>query len=292
MTPDVAEEAVIGRIRAAAKYRGVHADTVADVVRQESGKAANAADLERRARLKLHRVVAGYLLTGRISHLVRDLAGTAESDAARRELCRAVLAAHFSTAERLTDLDRFYPALFGAVGSVRSVADLACALNPFTVPWLRDVTDAEYAGYDLNLAYVEPGHAFLADRYPGCSVAHHDVLVRPDAITADVALLLKTYHNIEDRQPGAGLRLVAELGSPIVVVSFPVRTMTGRPAPFSWRLLAGLTGFAASLGWQADRVELPTELVVVVRKASVAVRAGSVRPGDAAEKAGADGAAG
>jgi 16S rRNA (guanine(1405)-N(7))-methyltransferase len=278
MSRDVGEQAIVERIRAAPKYRDVHVDTIADIVAQESAKASSTADLERRARLKLHRVVAGYLLTGRLRDLARGFDRAGDTDETQRELCRAVLAAHFSTAERLPDLDRFYPAVMGAVGAVRSVADLACALNPFSVPWLRDVTDAEYAGYDLNLAYVELGNAFLAGRYPNASVFHRDVLVRPDAITADVALVLKTYHNMEDRQRGAGLRLVAELGSPVVVVSLPVRTMTGRPAPFSWRLVSGLTDFAAERGWPVDRVELSTELVVVVRKSGAARKGGSGAP--------------
>jgi 16S rRNA (guanine(1405)-N(7))-methyltransferase len=269
MTGDVGEQAIIERLRVAPKYRSVHVDTIVDIVQRESAKASSTADLERRARLKLHRVVAGYLVTGRITQLARGLAAADGSDAARRELCRTVLAAHFSTAERLPELPGFYPAVFGGLGTVRSIADLACALNPFSMPWLRDVTDAEYAGYDLNLTYVELGSAFLAARYPRCSVVHRDVLVRPDLITADVALLLKTYHNMEDRQPGAGLRLVAELRVPIVVVSFPRRTMTGRRASFTWRLLPGLTDLAAGRGWELSRLELPTELIVIVRKGSV-----------------------
>jgi 16S rRNA (guanine(1405)-N(7))-methyltransferase len=238
-------------------------------VHRESGKASSIADLERRARLKLHRVVAGYLVTGRITHLARGLAYADGREADRREFCRVMLGAHFSTAERLPDLPAFYPAVFGGLGTVRSVADLACALNPFSMPWLRDVTDAEYTGYDLNLTYVELASAFLGGRYPGCSVVHRDVLVRPDLITADAALVLKTYHNMEDRQPGAGLRLVAELRTPVVVISFPLRTMTGRPAAFTWRLLPDLTSLAADRCWELDRVELPTELIIIVRKGSV-----------------------
>jgi 16S rRNA (guanine(1405)-N(7))-methyltransferase len=284
MTGDVGEQAIIERLRVAPKYRCVHVDTIMDIVRQESSKASSTADLERRARLKLHRVVAGYLVTGRITHLARGLAdadgslgegGAANgTDAARRELCLAVLGAHFSTAERLPDLHVFYPAVLGGLGTVRSIADLACALSPFSLPWLRDVTDADYTGYDLNLTYVELGSAFLAGRYPRCSVVHRDVLVRPGFITADVALVLKTYHNMEDRQPGAGLRLVTELRTPVVVVSFPMRTMSGRPASFTWRLLPSLTSLAADQGWQLDRVELPTELIIIVRKGS-ATRKGS-----------------
>jgi 16S rRNA (guanine(1405)-N(7))-methyltransferase len=260
------EQAIIERLRRAAKYRDIHIDTIVDLVRQERAKALNSQDLERRTRLKLHKVAAGYLLTGRTRHLLRGLQQSDASDDARREYCRGVLAAHFSSAERLPDLDRFYPAVFDAIGPVGSVADLACALNPFSMPWLRDVTDAEYIGYDLNLAYIELGKAFLDGRYERWSLVHSDVLVTPAGVTADVALLLKTYHCIEDRVPGAGLRLVGALGSPIVVTSFPLRTMTGRPAAFTERLVAGLVESAARQSWDVQQRELSTELLVFVRK--------------------------
>lgn len=272
MTLDVTADGVIARLRAATKYRDIHHDTIADVVRQEAAKAAGRADLERRARRKLHKVAAGYLLTTRIKHLARGLAevdgyGEVDGDGpALREYCRGVLGAHFSSAERLPDLERFYPTIFDVVGDVTSVADLACALNMFSLPWLREVTGARYAGYDLNLSYVELGRAFLAGRYPDCSVEHSDVLVAPESITADLALLLKTCHNIEDRTPGAGLRLVAELGSPTVVVSFPLRTKAGRAAPFTARLVAELAALGERHGWRVEQVILSSELLVFVGK--------------------------
>jgi hypothetical protein len=54
--------------------------------------------------------------------------------------------------------------------------------------------------------------------------------------------------------------------------------MTGRPAAFSWRLVSCLTDFAAERGWPVDRVQLSTELVVVVRKSGAAMKGGSGGP--------------
>ena len=256
-------EAVIERLRSAPKYRAIHPDTIADVVRQESAHASGRADLERRARLKLHRVTTGYLFTARPTQLRREL----ESDPADlRAFCRTVLGAHFSSAERLPELERFYPTVFAATGPVATIADLACAVNPFSLPWLRDVSDARYVGYDLNLSYVELDRAFLARRYPDCAVHYRDVLVDPQDITADVALLLKTYHSIEERQTGAGLRLVAGLGTGTVVVSFPRKSMQGRSAPLWQRQIEGIGELAGRHGWGFDRVALATEELVVVRK--------------------------
>lgn len=260
----------IERLRAAPKYRQIHADTIADIVEREVPHATSDADLERRARLKLHKVIAGYLVTARPSRMLRGLdEAAAAGPEALRDWCRGVLARHFSTAERLPDLDRLYPAILDLAGPVASIADLACALNPFTLPWLRAATPATYTGYDLNLSYVELGNTFLGRTDPAATAVHRDVLVRPEEIRADVALLLKTYHCIEGRRPGAALRLVEDLGPARVVISFPVRTMSGRPAPFTPVHLERLADLAARRGWEQRRASLPEEeLVVLVKEGS------------------------
>jgi 16S rRNA (guanine(1405)-N(7))-methyltransferase len=260
-------QATVDRLRHAPKYRQIHADTVLDIVRREVAHATSAADLERRARLKLHRAVAGYLLTGRPTRLLRGLDEAISCGSeATRAWCRTVLGCHVSTAERLGDLDRLYPTILGLTGAAVTIADLACALNPFTVPWLRQVTAAQYTGYDLNLSYVNIGAEFLARVDLAATVRHRDVLVRPEEIRADVALLLKTYHCIDDRTPGAALRLVEDIAASCVVVSFPVRTIGGRAARFTRPHVEALEVLAGRRHWELRRGSLTNEDLVVVVK--------------------------
>jgi len=264
---DAVTRRTVERLRAAPKYRQVHADTIADIVEREAAHGASDADLERRARLKLHKVIADYLLIAQPSRILRGLdEAAAAGPQALRDWCRNVLARHFSTAERLGDLDRLYPVILGLTGPAGSIADLACALNPFTVPWLRAATQAAYTGYDLNLRYVQLGASFLELTDATSTVLHCDVLVRPEEIRADVALLLKTFHCIEDRRPGAALALVDSLAAGSVVVSFPVRTMSGRVATFTRRHLDQLTGLAQRRGWEQRRASLAGEELVVLVK--------------------------
>lgn len=272
----LAVQTVTARLAAAAKYRDVHPDTIADVVRRASESTKDVAELERQARARLHKVAALHLITVRPAVLRRDAApgdgdgdGTDDADGAdaRRAWCRRMLAAHVSTAERLPDLDQFYPALLALVPPPVTVTDLACALNVFTLPWLRDCTDASYTGYDLNATFVALGNEFLSRDYPGCEVRHEDVLTANPPVTADLALLLKTYHCIEGRQPGAGLRLVDTLAASHVVVSFPTRAMNGRAATFARRHVEDLAGLAGQRGWRVARASLPTEEFVAISKA-------------------------
>jgi 16S rRNA (guanine(1405)-N(7))-methyltransferase len=257
----------VERLRASPKYRHVHIDTIVDIVNHEMSFAVSDADLERRARLKLHLVVADYLLSARPSRVLRGLDEAVAGDPeALRGWCRTVLSCHASTAERLRDLDRLYPTVFGLTGPVESVADLACALNPFTVPWLRAVSTASYTGYDLNLSYVELGTRFLELADPGSTVRYRDVLVRPEEVRADLGLLLKTYHCMENRRPEAGLRLVESLAASYVAVSFPLRTLGGRTAHFTRPHMARLSELAARHGWGLHRASLTGEELVVVVK--------------------------
>lgn len=260
-------QATVERLRHAPKYRQIHADTITDIVRQEVPHATSTADLERRARLKLHRAVAGYLLSARPARLLRGLdEAISDGGEATRAWCRAVLASHVSTAERLVDLDRLYPAILGLTGAAGTVADLACALNPFTVPWLRQVTAARYTGYDLNLSYVDIGAEFLARADLAATVLHRDVLLRPEEIRADVALLLKTYHCIDDRAPGGALRLVENIAASRVVISFPVRTIGGRAAHFTRPHVEALEQLARRRHWELRRASLASEELVVIVK--------------------------
>jgi len=263
-------EAVAERILAAPKYRFVHADTVTDIVRREAAFASDAADLEQRARRKLHKVTADYLLTVRPARALRGLpeAAAAGPDALRA-WCRELLSRHFSTAERLPFLDELYPAIFELTGPAASIADLACALNPFTLPWLRDVSQAAYTGHDLNLAYVDLGTQFFELCGLEGTVEHRDVLVAPEQTGADVALLLKIYHCIEDRRPGAALRLVEDVPATRVVVSFPLVTMTGRAIDFRHGHIEQLHALAERRGWlvRGTTFAANEELVVITKRA-------------------------
>jgi 16S rRNA (guanine(1405)-N(7))-methyltransferase len=258
---------VAARVGASAKYRDIHRATIADVARWELPRAAERADLERRTRATLHRVAALYLLTSRRAVLRAMDGGGGAGD---RGWCREVLAAHASTAERLGDLDDFYPAIFEHTGPAQEVADLACALNPLTLPWLRDVSDARYVGYDLNGFYVEVGRRYAGPRYADCRLVHDDVLLDPATVTGDVALLLKTYHCMEDRRSGAGLALVDALRTRHVVVSFPLRARGGRAATFCARHTAALAGLVGERRWRLRTTRLASEELLVITKGDAA----------------------
>jgi 16S rRNA (guanine(1405)-N(7))-methyltransferase len=258
---------VTARLEASAKYREIHPHTVAQIVHREQAGSRDPVELERLSRARLHKVAALHLLTERPGTLRNAVRDTDLADPrSRLALCRQVLAAHASSAERLSDLDRFYPTVLALVPAPATIVDLACALNPFTLPWLRRESEAVYTGYDLNSTFVNLANAFLQGCYPQSSVTHRDVITDPIPGRPDLALLLKTYHCIEGRRLGAGLNLVRELDAANVVVSFPTRAMNGRAALFAEPQIAQLSELARAKGWRFARAGLPTEHLVLVQK--------------------------
>lgn len=258
---------VTARLLAAPKYRDVHPETIVDVVRRESTHGGDVARLEQLARSRLHKVAALHLFTARVGALRRELDRVDVDDPERlRSWCREVLARHFSTAERLADLDQFYPTMLSLVPPPRTIVDVACALNPFTIPWLRDVCDAGYVGYDFNTTFVDLGNAFFARSHSDCAVVHQDVITGAVPATVDLAILLKTFHCIEDRHHGAALSLVDRLAANHVVVSFPTKAMNGRAAVFTRRNIDDLIGLAERRGWRWSRAALTTEEFLAIAK--------------------------
>nr|WP_281292172.1 hypothetical protein [Micromonospora olivasterospora] len=125
--------------------------------------------------------------------------------------------------------------------------------------------------YAVRRLRLQPGTrgatgAFAERIDHAAEVRHCDMLVTRDPITADGALLLKTYHCVEDRLSGAGLRLVAEVAANKVVVSFPLRVMNGRAAVFTRPHNDALSRLADERGWAVRRARLSTEEFVDVDK--------------------------
>jgi 16S rRNA (guanine(1405)-N(7))-methyltransferase len=268
--PDVAAtvDRAVDRIARAPKYGAIHRDTIRRIVTEQAVHSRSYRDLEQRARRVLHRATAHYLAGTRPADLLRHLAREPPAtDDEVRSWCAAALRAHRSTAERIAHLDEFYPAILDATcRDPRSIGDLACGLNPLTLPWLRSATSATYVAVDFNLDYVRLARAVVGGRYDGCEVRHAEVLVAPEAIRVDVALLLKTYHCIEARCRGAARHVVDAVAADYVVVSFPSRALNGRAVPFVDAHLADLTELAERRSWSLRRVALPTEDIVVVVK--------------------------
>ena len=80
-----------------------------------------------------------------------------------RAVCRELLGRHASTRERLPYLERFYPAIWEAIGDrPTGILDLGCGLAPLALPWMEIPTSTSYHAVDADRAAIALVDAFLA----------------------------------------------------------------------------------------------------------------------------------
>ncbi len=259
---------LIQSILSSRKYKalGIPEATLMDLIRQEAGRDRSPKELEQAVREKLHNIVAAYLgdpdYTAAAPRL--EAAFATGPDALRAE-CRALLAAHASTRERLAILDDFYPRLFALTGIPRVVLDLACGLHPFGLPWMGLPPDCAYHAYDLNRPRVGLINHFLRLNGLAELSRHQDILVEPPQVRADVAFFFKEAHRFEQRQRGCNRAFWQALPVRWLLVSLPASSLTGRrDLAAQQRALVART--LAGLDWPVTEVQVLDEIVFCIDK--------------------------
>ncbi len=270
-----AEQEVIRALQATRKYGRVHPGMLGRVACRSLANHARR-DALKAAKRALHELAGAFLDADsgrRAERLVRSMA-VADAEG-RRQVCRAVLGLHASSAERLPVMEELYERIWQAVAAARGaprgapvrVLDLACGLSLFGLPWMRLAPGSSYRGVDADGRVVDLARAALpylevhAVREPP-EVEVGDVLAPPAAASGrfDVVLMLKTLPTLERLEPGAGVDLVRRAAAPVVVISTATGSLGGRRHLRHDELIERTL---AASGRRAARFEMAGEAVVV-----------------------------
>ena len=245
---------------------GVPLETITDIIESELKNQKNIREAESASRRKLHNLVAPWL--DELDYV--QAAGLIPADfpedlASRREFCTTILNGHASTKERIPILDRFYQTLFEVTGAPHSILDLACGLNPFSIPWMNLPEDIQYHAYDIHQARIDLINRFLAALHMPALAEHRDILVHPPEIEADVAFFFKEAHRFEQRKKGCNRPFFRAIRARWLLVSLPATSLSGKH-----RLADGWRNFMQAQisgePWQLQEVEFKTEIVFCIRK--------------------------
>jgi 16S rRNA (guanine(1405)-N(7))-methyltransferase len=252
--------ALVAAVREGAKYRWLDAGVVQTVAAPELAKGRNFKETVKATRNKLHQVAGAYLPDRPDYAAWLKLLHQATNENEHRAACRQVMAQHASTRERLPFLDNFYSTLLGDLPPIHSIVDLACGLNPLAAVSMPLATDAVYYACDiyqdqidfLNRVFQQSGQqgqAFIAN-----------LLTDVPSQSVDVALLLKTIPCLEQIDKSVGPRLLAQINAPVIVVSFPARSLGGRGKGMVQNYADHFAELVAGQPWQVSRFDFPTEM--------------------------------
>ncbi|TAK13005.1 MAG: 16S rRNA methyltransferase [Anaerolineae bacterium] len=257
---------LVAAVMAAPKYANITPALVRRIAAAELAKGRGLKDALKATRNKLHQVGGAYL-GGKMDYAswARRLEDAADEDALKAE-CRAMMKTHASSRERLPHLEEFYAVVFGAMGPVTSVLDVACGLNPLALPWMPP--GITYYATDIYTDMTAFCDAFRERLGRAGRVWASDVLGAPPDVAVDAALVLKTLPCLEQVDKEAGSTLLRSLKASRIIVSFPVASLGGRDKGMASNYSTRFEMLAAEESWQVERLDTPGELTYLLNTAA------------------------
>jgi 16S rRNA (guanine(1405)-N(7))-methyltransferase len=253
--------ALVAAVREGAKYRHLDSGLVEAVAAAELAKGRNFKESVKATRNKLHQVAGAYLPDRPDYAAWFKVIHRAANDEEQRAAYRQVMAYHASTRERLPFLDTFYSTVLGDLPPIHSVLDLACGLNPLAAAWIPLAADARYYACDIYQDQIDfLNRVFQQSGQPGQAYMGN-LLADVPSQAADVALLLKTIPCLEQVDKSIGPRLLAQINAPVLVVSFPARSLGGRSKGMVQNYADHFAELVAGQPWRVARFDFPTEMV-------------------------------
>jgi 16S rRNA (guanine(1405)-N(7))-methyltransferase len=260
---------LVEAVRKSPKYRCVSADFIEALGARELVKRPRLKEAIKATKNKLHQV-GGAFIDHRpdyerwLDRLKRVAPGADPFEL--RRVCAEIMSNHSSTRERLPMLDRFYSETLGDLPPVRSVIDVACGLNPLSIPWMPLARQALYRAYDIYEDLVE----FLNGSFGLLGVRGRaeasDVTRASGFEKADLALVLKAIPCLEQVDKTIGPRLLDSLDASHILVSFPARSLCGKSKGMAAGYEAGFRRMIEGRRWDVRRFEFDTELAFLITR--------------------------
>lgn len=225
---------VVSSVLSTKKYRYLYEPTIRRTV-EELATRYPEKKLDKEAKKKLHQLWGAYFPTRPnfiklLSEIEADIAAAVSNE----DLMKPLLRLQTSTDERLPIINEFYKKIFNEMPSsleIKSIVEYGAGMNTMTYSWIATAfgNEVEYTGVDVDseLANFQNSVFKLLNQDSKAKAVQGDILV-DELISADVTFLFKLLPLLEHQEKGSAKRILSELPSKVVVVSFPTRSIGGK----------------------------------------------------------------
>ena len=260
---------LIDAVLMSSKYKSICEDFIRSIGSRELAKRRNLKEAIKATKNKLHQVGGAYL-NSRVNYTVwldelKKASQSGDRDDFLR-ICARIMSHHSSTRERLEILDQFYATTLADLTPIRTVLDVACGLNPLSIPWMPLAENVKYYAYDIYQDMIDFLNEFMAIIHVQGFAQVYDVIQFCPTHEVDVAFILKTIPCVEQVDKSAGLRLLDTINADHLLVSFPVHSLGGRNKGMLINYEARFRDLVANKNWSVKRFEFTTELAFLVTK--------------------------
>lgn len=270
LLPSQRNDQILERVASSRKYRnlGIPVETIRDLITRASKKTADPDRIEEIVREKMHNLVAPYLGDPDYLESSSTLEALNFSDSGEvKGYCTGLLNSHSSTRERLPLLDYFYTQLFALTGVPGSIQDLACGLNPFSLPWMNIPRMTIFRVFDLQKPRMKLIDQFIRKFGQAGTAETRDILIDPPLAEVDMTFFFKEAHRFDQRQRGCNREFFHSLKTKWLIVSLPTASLTGRRSMLEQdrRLIAEST---SGMNWEINEILFENEILFCIQKAT------------------------
>lgn len=254
-------------IKKSKKYKSVYDKTIYRIVTDFAIKTHSARELEKKSKNLLHQIWGAFYATRpNFKHILDVLEENTRKGVNVKENILPMLQKQSSVKERIPLISHFYQDIFAVTGMPMSLIDYACGLNPLTHFWMGLPEASSYQSFDIDEDQVSFLNAvFKLLHIKNASAQVGDILI-DNSQKSDVALLLKLLPCLEHQKKGSGLLVMKNLPAKYLVVSYPVKSLSGKKAGMADFYRKDFKKLIATENWQVTELLFDSELVFVIKK--------------------------
>jgi 16S rRNA (guanine(1405)-N(7))-methyltransferase len=262
-------EALMAQVRSNPKYAAITEDLVLRLSQEALTSGLSGKPAVKFVRNKLHQVGGAYFKRDiDYTEAARTLAELPQQLDAQEvwAFCRTLMQSHASTAERLPIIGDFYTTCLASIAPITSILDLACGLNPLSLPWMPVAANLQYHACDIYLDMLGLIDSFLEHFNITGSASSCDLVSQVPRNRVQVAFLLKSIPCLEQMDKRIATALLTAIKAEHILVSFPIHSLGGRQKGMFAFYRDHFYDLVAGQPWAVLEFEFKTELAFLVTK--------------------------
>lgn len=270
MAAEIDPKTLADEIAETKKAKFIEQTLIRQVLSRELRNSSNKKEVVKNVKSKLYQVAGAYrndnMDYASLSEKLADVTPeTPDSDL--KDICKEIMHTHASTRERTPILDDFYGEIFRDMPRPKTVCDLACGLNPFTIPWMDLESGFHYEAWDLFSDMKSLIESFFAHRSIDGFAGQTNLLYGLPGGPYDLAFLFKVIPCLEQIDKYGGRHILEQLAfsTRYCAVSFPGASLSGKEKGMPKNYEVHFMNIVNQDAWEIRKVKFPSELLFVMK---------------------------
>lgn len=169
-----------------------------------------------------------------------------------------------STRERLEIYPEIYQKIFSITGTPKTILDLACGLNPLSLPYMK-LQDVNYTAIDINKEVIDAVKEYFQIMHINGVAKQQDITQTSDFEEADICFLFKALDVLELKKGHKfAEELIKNIPAKYIIPSFSTKTLSGRPMNHPQR--GWIERLCQRLNYEYKVIKECNEIFYIIRK--------------------------